>query len=95
MLLEGVPPLSRFQIVLAVLDSVQPQTSVSNEQLVAWVDDLDGQPVHAAAPVSALKSPAEQAVKGLPFGPVYPAFATQPVLVAVPVPATPKSRRHH
>ena len=49
------------------------------------VPELLGHAVHAAAPVAALNEWAKHAVKGPPSGPVCPAFATQPVLVAVPV----------
>ena len=49
------------------------------------VPEFVGQAEHAAEPVAALKESAKHAVKGPPSGPVYPAFATQAVLVAVPV----------
>ena len=53
------------------------------------VPEFSGQPVHAAAPVAALKWSAKQASKGPPSGPVYPAFATQAVAaveaIAAPV----------
>jgi hypothetical protein len=48
------------------------------------VFELPPQRVHAAAPVSDLYVSAAQAVGARPFGPVYPAAATQAVLVMEP-----------
>jgi hypothetical protein len=61
------------------------QAAKAVEPVAPPVAELEGQPVHAASPVAALKLPAEQAVGVPPSGPVYPAFATQAVTAVEPV----------
>ena len=55
------------------------------EPLETPVNELAGQPEHAASPVSALYVPTEQGVGVPPFEPVYPAFAAHAVTAVEPV----------